>query len=120
MTRKTLTFDFTPRGWHSFTGNHPHMGGCSSSWMEPEFRAQAMADYNALELALAKLTKPALVAFMKAGGRVNFCGLTTKGDLLRSAQSDQYHTWYPYVEEAGITRRSSRRSMDTKPARVAA
>jgi hypothetical protein len=66
--------------------------------MEPEFRTRAAADYNALAAALPKMTKVQLVAFMKAGGRENFCGLVTKEALVSAAHLDQYHAWYPYME----------------------
>lgn len=93
-------FDHTPRGWTSYTGLHPQESfGGQTTWMIPEFRERATADYNALEAMLQKLTKAQLRDFMTQGGREHFCGLVTKADLVSAAHLDQYHAWYPYVED---------------------
>lgn len=99
MSRKSLTFDFTPRGWTSFSGDHPSSGGCSTTWLLEKFRVSAKADYLALEVQLLKLTKAQLQAFLVQGGREHFCGLITKEELVSAAHRDQYYSWYPYVEE---------------------
>jgi hypothetical protein len=95
----SLTFDSAPRGWTSYMGDHPGRGGCSSTWMIPEFRERATADYNHLEAVMVKLTKKQLRDFMAQGGREHFCGLNTKEALVTAARMDQYMAWYPYMEE---------------------
>jgi hypothetical protein len=94
-----MKFDPRPRGWSSYSGDHPYRGGCCTTWMIPEFRTRALDDYNALEAALRKLTKRQLVDFLEEGGRTNFCGLVSRESLILTAHCDQYYAWYPYVEE---------------------
>ena len=94
-----LAFDHRPRGWTSYSGSYPPSGGCSSTWLLPEFQARAKADYESLVQALSKMTKPQLVNFMSNGGRKNFCGLQNKESLASTALMDQYMAWYPYMED---------------------
>lgn len=101
---KRLSFDFRARGWTSrqsfgVFADESFFGDSAVTWMIPEFRTAAQRDYRDLLAALERMTKPAIRTFLAEGGRTNFCGLTTKDDLVLAAHLDQYVAWYPQVED---------------------
>jgi hypothetical protein len=110
-----VTFDFTPHGWTDYIGDHPDSGRSCSTWMEPQFRERAKADYATLEVLLPKLTKLQLARFLRASGKLDwllteaavaeYARLNRKDDLVRSAHIAQYGAWYPYIELVDSDRR---------------
>ncbi len=84
---KQIDFDSIPRGYTS-------QSGCST-WMEPRFRQQAMADHQQLQQQLTKMTRVQLASFIQDAGQI---ATGKKADLVTYAHVLQYRAWYPITD----------------------
>lgn len=100
MTRDVPLFDFTPRGWVNYTGDHPLVWGVGASWMDAEFQARARRDGRQLQATMARLTRRQLLRFVASAGFPNLEMIRrdNKRELVELACRLQTEAWYPYVE----------------------
>lgn len=89
MERLAPNFDTNPHG-------HTSKSGCTT-WLEPDLRPRAKADYDFLAASFASMTKRQIVTFLTSAGKI---ASTTdkKGELVTYALITQYSVWWPEVE----------------------